>query len=108
MAFPFGGTYRNDALKHLIRAERPVVFDIGANEGQTIASLLSAFPQASIHAFEPIPDLARNLQERWKRSPIVPVNALPVGERAEVRWGRRKSWAFRQSLPRPRRQPLAW
>src|SRR5262245_55022450 len=85
MAFPFGGTYRNDALKHLIREERPVVFDIGANEGQTIASLLSAFPQASIHAFEPIPDLARNLQERWKRSPNVRVNALAVGERAEVR-----------------------
>jgi len=31
----------------------PIIFDVGANRGQTIEKLTSVFPKAHIHAFEP-------------------------------------------------------
>lgn len=50
---------------HLVHRE-PVIFDVGANKGQSIASFLSIFPEATIHAFECHPALVpvlRNLKE---------------------------------------------
>jgi FkbM family methyltransferase len=37
----------------MIPARSPVLFDIGANRGQTLELFVSIFPQARIHAFEP-------------------------------------------------------
>ena len=58
--------YRNDnesgekyfirkILPAVIENESPVFFDVGANVGNYSASLLSHFPNAVIHAFEPHP-----------------------------------------------------
>jgi FkbM family methyltransferase len=43
---------------------RPVsiIFDVGANTGQTSQEMRSAFPDAQIHAFEPHPETFRRLQ----------------------------------------------
>lgn len=52
-------------LKNLIapriRPEAPVIFDVGANNGNTIAAYRTAFPSARIHGFEPDPDLSAKL-----------------------------------------------
>jgi FkbM family methyltransferase len=53
-------------LKHL-QVASPLIFDVGANKGQSIASLLTLFPTATIHAFECNPAMVavlRNLKEK--------------------------------------------
>jgi FkbM family methyltransferase len=47
-----------DDAAALLGAASPITaFDVGANKGQTIAALLNAFPKATIHAFEPNPEI---------------------------------------------------
>jgi len=55
-------TFRISGERYLIRrllprllanVENPVMFDVGANEGNFSTDLLSAFPKASIYSFEP-------------------------------------------------------
>ncbi|HCN30605.1 MAG TPA: hypothetical protein DIT64_18090 [Verrucomicrobiales bacterium] len=41
---------------------RPVIFDVGANVGQTAAGFREHFPGAEIHCFEPVPASFRALQ----------------------------------------------
>jgi FkbM family methyltransferase len=42
-------------MARLVSVNDPLVFDVGANVGQTIANLRSTFPKARIHSFEPSP-----------------------------------------------------
>jgi len=43
----FNQTYK-DNIKN------PIIFDVGANEGQSIKRFKSIFPKSIIHSFEPI------------------------------------------------------
>jgi FkbM family methyltransferase len=52
-------------IKRLIGRGKPVLFDIGANVGQTIDDLISAFPGSEIHAFEPGEKAFGKLSERY-------------------------------------------
>jgi len=56
----------------------PVIFDIGANTGQTTSALLYLFPHASIHAFEPNPTAFRTLESLHSR-PNVRLNSFALG-----------------------------
>jgi FkbM family methyltransferase len=50
-----------------LQVDSPLIFDVGANKGQSIASLLTLFPNATIHAFECNPAMVavlRNLKEK--------------------------------------------
>jgi FkbM family methyltransferase len=60
---PFGLDYVADvaALSRAWGLPLEVVFDVGANLGQTSDKLLAAFPSASVFAFEPHPDTFRTL-----------------------------------------------
>lgn len=49
------GTLTAGEIKKLVGRDDPVIVEIGANNGQTTAELLSAMPGATIHAFEPDP-----------------------------------------------------
>src|ERR1700678_1538228 len=60
---PFGENAFHD-MSRLVRNEAPVIFDVGANIGQTIDQLQTIMPQSVIHAFEPS---AANFQELKKR-----------------------------------------
>jgi FkbM family methyltransferase len=48
--------------RQLIVATEPVIFDVGANVGQTARRYRELFPQASIHCFEPFVPSFRQLQ----------------------------------------------
>src|SRR5688500_14031349 len=41
------------------------VFDVGANGGQTVGSMLAHCPEAAVDAFEPAPETFRKLAESW-------------------------------------------
>ena len=55
----------------------PVVFDVGANEGQWIKEMLAICPAAQIHAFEPQKKLAAQIACNF---PNVKVNNVALGE----------------------------
>lgn len=57
----------------------PVIFDVGANNGDWSALVLKANGLAKIHAFEPQPALAAHMESAY---PAIAVNNLAVGESA--------------------------
>lgn len=51
-------------MKVFVRADSsPVIFDVGANVGQTCVSMRADFPKAVIHAFEPSPRTFEKLHD---------------------------------------------
>lgn len=54
---------REKSLKYLIQSKNPVIFDIGANTGTTIADFKKWWPGSTIHAFEPLPECWSELEQ---------------------------------------------
>ena len=54
-----------DIKKSLRGNDKPVVIDVGANAGQTIARVLEVAPHARIHSFEPSPSVFAELTTRY-------------------------------------------
>ena len=57
----------------------PVVFDVGANEGQWLADVLASCPGAHIHAFEPQANLAAQIARRF---PAISINNVALADAA--------------------------
>lgn len=58
------GTDLNEDLKLIISSDNPVLLDVGANAGQTIAQFLSIFTRPQIYAFEPSSKMFHLLNSR--------------------------------------------
>jgi FkbM family methyltransferase len=65
----------------VIRGDRPtrMIFDVGANVGQTIKTLRPAFPEANIHAFEPYPPTYERLKSFVANDPHVETHNVALG-----------------------------
>jgi FkbM family methyltransferase len=63
---PIGKVPLNDMSKFL-HNDYPVVFDIGANVGQSINMFRSKFPKSIIHSFEPSPTTFETLNRQASR-----------------------------------------
>jgi FkbM family methyltransferase len=74
---PFGVRWEDDVRALLGRAPS-VVFDVGANVGQTVTAVRAAFPSAEIHAFEPVPSTFRTLTERVGHLPGVKLSNVAL------------------------------
>jgi FkbM family methyltransferase len=75
---------RSDPFKNMQTyipvGERAVIFDVGANTGQSIRSFQAAFPLATIHSFEPSPEVfARDLLPRYGKRPDVHLWNMAAG-----------------------------
>lgn len=57
---------RQSILKSLIPIKDPLIFDVGANVGQTLQQFKNIWPKAEIHCFEPIPQFYDQLFENSK------------------------------------------
>lgn len=64
------------------RGPAPIVFDVGANEGDTTIQFLNAFPGANIHLFEPNPATYSRLSARFSGRKNIVVNHCGVGKAA--------------------------
>ena len=53
-------------IKNLITIEDPIIFDVGANKGQTIIKYQKLFPKAKIYSFEPSPKIFHILNNKFK------------------------------------------
>jgi FkbM family methyltransferase len=62
-----------------------VVIDVGANVGDTVRHYRTLFPRATIHAFEPFPDVHRRLAERFAADPHVRPHQRAVTDSAGTR-----------------------
>lgn len=63
-------------LPALVTKSNPVIFDVGANKGQTIEMYQRAFPKPTITSFEPNPKLTPDLVKRF---PGVAIEGVGVG-----------------------------
>jgi FkbM family methyltransferase len=68
-----------DMQRSIGRERKPVIFDVGANVGETIESFRNVMPSAEIHAFEPSQETFRRLQERCSAMPNVFLNGVAMG-----------------------------
>ncbi len=68
-----------DMEKLLSGNERPVVLDVGANEGQSVKAFKDVSPRCEIHSFEPSPSTHEKLVRRVNAYPDVFPNNLGVG-----------------------------
>ena len=58
---------------------KPVIFDVGANKGQSIRFFKKLFPEAEIHAFEPSPNTYMKLEREIMKHSYSSTNAYPIG-----------------------------
>jgi len=61
------------------------VMDVGANVGDSVHRYRALFPAATIHAFEPFPDVHRRLVERFTADPHVCPHQRAVADAAGLR-----------------------
>ena len=54
-----------DASKFLLKTDNPMIFDVGSNTGQSIETIISTLPCATIHAFEPSHETFLLLSKKW-------------------------------------------
>jgi FkbM family methyltransferase len=71
-----------DIRKLLPGQEQLMVFDVGANEGQTTLAFRAAFPDAVIHAFEPVSSTFRDLEKNVGALTNVACHKLAFGAAA--------------------------
>jgi FkbM family methyltransferase len=64
--WPFGNDLCQDIRNDLPVFRADVVFDVGANKGQSARKFLRCFPQSQIYCFEPASHTFRQLQESLK------------------------------------------
>ncbi len=68
-----------DMQRFLTRSVKPVITDIGANVGQSVSKFRSAFPESTIHSFEPSPKTYQKLVENTKNMSSVKTWNMGVG-----------------------------
>lgn len=66
----------------LRRMKFRTVLDIGANHGQFALAARRAFPEATVHCFEPIPDCFATLSRRLGRVPEVVLHNVALADTA--------------------------
>jgi FkbM family methyltransferase len=81
---PLGDPWRAMCVL-LATTQRPILFDVGANTGQTLRQLLRTFPRAEIHCFEPNPDVIPDLHRMARRHADVHLHQLAFADSAGPR-----------------------
>lgn len=64
--------------------EKPIIFDVGANYGQSISRFLNLFDNPEIHSFEPLEKEFAFLRKKFQRKNIY-LNNLALGDKEEVK-----------------------
>jgi FkbM family methyltransferase len=72
-------------MRKLAGTQTPVVFDVGANRGQSIERFRKTFARPAIHSFEPGREAFAELRRLHGDTPGVVLNNVALGPRAESR-----------------------
>ena len=88
----------NHASKILTWKKKPIIFDIGANAGQSIERYNKIFENPIIHAFEPQKNEINILKDKFRNNQNIIINNLAVGNKEENlefnTYARRKASSF--------------
>ena len=71
-----------DDLAARLAMPKPVIVDVGANKGDTVARFAETFPAAEIWALEPHPDTFAGMAQRFAGNPQVRPRRLALSSRA--------------------------
>src|SRR2546430_638950 len=66
-------------MQKLATAKRPLIFDVGANVGQSVESFRAHFTEPTIHAFEPGAEAFGERKRRCANLPSVHPNNIALG-----------------------------
>jgi FkbM family methyltransferase len=70
---------KHKVLKLLVNNDKPIIFDVGANKGQSVQYYRNLFPDSIIHCFEPDVDVFKILCENCKNLKNVYLNNCGIG-----------------------------
>lgn len=76
--------YEHD-LKAVITSSAPIIFDVGANKGQSIEVFMRLFPTSTIYSFEPNESLYKKLKEQYKNNANVHLYCAALGSKEEIK-----------------------
>ena len=71
---------RNSVLTSLIDSPEPIIFDVGANKGQSINRFKKINAKSLIHSFEPTPHLYKFLCDKFKHDQNIKLNNLGLAD----------------------------
>ena len=63
----------------------PLIFDVGANNGQSIKRFSKLFEKPVIHAFEPNIREFKNLEKKFSKSSNIKLNNMGIGDKEEIK-----------------------
>lgn len=70
----------NENIKFLLKKEHPIIFDLGANRGQSIKRFKKIFPYSKIYSFEPIQEFIKELIAAYNNDKSIILNNYAVGD----------------------------
>lgn len=82
---PIGTDLGVDLSRRLGLPPLKLIFDVGANIGQSIKFFKRIAPRAKIHAFEPVGETFKNLSLNYGRDPDCILENFALGRRPELR-----------------------
>jgi FkbM family methyltransferase len=71
----------DEIFKLKIKNKKPIIFDVGANEGQSIKRFKNIFPNSIIHSFEPNKNCYELLLKKYSNDKNIILNNLSCGEK---------------------------
>ena len=74
-------SFFNDIAKALPDWQPSVIFDVGANVGQSALAYAASFPDAQIHSFEPVPASFEALKEATADIPNITPHFVALGKK---------------------------
>ena len=66
-------------------SNNPIIFDVGANQGQSIERFSKLFNNSTIHSFEPISFEFNNLSNKYEGNKNIFLNNIALGEKQEIK-----------------------
>ena len=75
----------DDILNLKTEIKNPIIFDVGANIGQSIERFKNIFPVSSIHSFEPGISEFLQLKEKYNNATDIFLNNIGIGEKITKR-----------------------
>ncbi len=73
------GTNPYRDISKLVKRKRPIILDVGANQGNTVLEFRKKLPGCVIHAFEPSPEVYRKLKTSTDGLSDVYLNNVALG-----------------------------
>ena len=70
----------DNIYQKIIKNDKPIIFDIGANKGQSIDRFLKINGSSLIHSFEPINEEFDRLKKKYNNKVNIKLNNLALGE----------------------------